>query len=94
MAPSKKEEVLGIRGSTAVTRTRSALGAAGNVSYMAFIISWRHTLINVIQHHVTEEGNFRLGSLRKQDLWDHKVCQSSVMASEPGQPPFQATVIV
>lgn len=68
MAFSQKEELLGVRGTTTVTRTRSALGAAGNESYMAFIISSRHTLLNVIQHHVIGEGNFRMGSLRKQDL--------------------------
>lgn len=68
MAFSQKEEVLGVRGTTAVTRTRSTLGTAGNESYVAFIISSRHTLLNVIQHHVIGKGNFRLGSLRKQDL--------------------------
>lgn len=43
-------------------------------------------LSNAIQYHVIWEGNFSLGSLRKEGLWDHNVCQSSVTAFEPGQP--------
>lgn len=66
IALSKKQEMLGIHGTITVTRTMSALSAAGNESCLAFIISSRHTLSNVIQYHVIQEGNFRLGSLRKQ----------------------------
>lgn len=39
IVPSKKQEMLGIHGTITVTRTVSALSAAGNASCLAFIIS-------------------------------------------------------
>jgi len=85
-ALSKKQEPFGIHGTITVTRTMSALSAAGNESCLAFVISSRHTLSNMMQYCVIQESNFSLGSLRKQGVWDHDVCQSSVTAFEPGQP--------